>query len=35
MPELKLLFLQMAVILAAARVMAAAIRRIGQPEVIG
>jgi Kef-type K+ transport system membrane component KefB len=35
MPELKLLFLQMAVILASARLMAAALRRVGQPEVIG
>jgi Kef-type K+ transport system membrane component KefB len=35
MPELKLLFLQMAVILTAARLMAAAFRSIGQPEVIG
>lgn len=35
MPELKLLFLQMAVILATARLMAAAFRRAGQPEVIG
>jgi Kef-type K+ transport system membrane component KefB len=35
MPELKLLFLQMAVILAAARLMAAAFRFAGQPEVIG
>jgi len=35
MPELKLLFLQMAVILAAARVMAALFRRFGQPEVMG
>jgi Kef-type K+ transport system membrane component KefB len=35
MPELKLLFLQMAVILATARLMAAAFRFAGQPEVIG
>jgi len=35
MPELKLLFLQMAVILTAARLMTAAFRSIGQPEVIG
>jgi Kef-type K+ transport system membrane component KefB len=35
MPELKLLFLQMAVILAAARLMGVAFRFIGQPEVIG
>jgi len=35
MPELKLLFLQMAVILAAARLMAVAFRFIGQPAVIG
>jgi Kef-type K+ transport system membrane component KefB len=35
MPELKLLFLQMAVILTAARLLASAFRRIGQPAVIG
>lgn len=35
MPELKLLFLQMAVILTAARLMAVAFRFIGQPAVIG
>ena len=35
MPELKLLFLQMAVILTAARLMATTFRFIGQPEVIG
>jgi Kef-type K+ transport system membrane component KefB len=35
MPELKLLFLQMAVILGAARLAAAAFRFAGQPEVIG
>jgi Kef-type K+ transport system membrane component KefB len=35
MPELKLLLLQMAVILTAARLMAVAFRFIGQPEVIG
>jgi Kef-type K+ transport system membrane component KefB len=35
MPELKLLFLQMAVILVAARLMAAAFRFVGQPAVIG
>jgi hypothetical protein len=35
MPELKLLFLQMAVILATSRLMAAAFRFAGQPEVIG
>src|ERR1039458_3542920 len=35
MPELKLLFLQMAVILMTARLMAVAFRFIGQPEVIG
>ena len=35
MPELKLLFLQMAVILTAARLMAVAFRFIGQPEVMG
>jgi len=35
MPELKLLFLQMAAILAAARVMASFARFLGQPEVIG
>jgi Kef-type K+ transport system membrane component KefB len=35
MPELKLLFLQMAVILAAARLMAALARRVGQPAVVG
>ena len=35
MPELKLLFLQMAVILTTARLMAVAFRFIGQPEVMG
>jgi Kef-type K+ transport system membrane component KefB len=35
MPELKLLFLQMAVILAAARLMAMMFGRIGQPAVVG
>ena len=35
MPELKLLFLQMAAILTAARLMAVAFRFIGQPAVIG
>jgi len=35
MPELKLLFLEMAVILATARLMAVAFRFIGQPEVMG
>ena len=35
MPELKLLFLQMVVILTAARLMAVAFRFIGQPAVIG
>jgi len=35
MPELKLLLLQMAVILTAARLMAAAVRFIGQPAVVG
>ena len=35
MPELKLLFLQMATILTAARLMAVAFRFIGQPAVIG
>src|SRR5437588_494674 len=35
MPELKLLFLQMAVILVTARLMAAALRFIGQPGVVG
>ncbi len=35
MPELKLLFLQMAVILGAARLMAMALRLVGQPEVVG
>jgi Kef-type K+ transport system membrane component KefB len=35
MPELKLLFLEMAVILTTARLMAVAFRFIGQPEVIG
>lgn len=35
MPELKLLFLQMAAILTAARLMAVAFRLIGQPAVIG
>ena len=35
MPELKLLFLQMAVILTAARLMAAAFRFVGQPAVVG
>lgn len=35
MPELKLLFLQMAVILVAARLMAAAFRFVGQPGVVG
>lgn len=35
MPELRLLFLQMAVILAAARLMAVAFRAIGQPAVVG
>ena len=35
MPELKLLFLQMAAILTAARMMAVAFRFIGQPAVIG
>jgi Kef-type K+ transport system membrane component KefB len=35
MPELKLLFLQMAVVLATARLMARASRFFGQPEVIG
>jgi len=35
MPELKLLFLQMAVILTTVRLMAVAFRFVGQPEVIG
>jgi Kef-type K+ transport system membrane component KefB len=35
MPELKLLFLQMAVILTTVRLTAAAFRFVGQPEVIG
>jgi Kef-type K+ transport system membrane component KefB len=35
MPELKLLFLQMAVILVTARLMAVASRSLGQPEVVG
>jgi len=35
MPEIKLLFLQMAVVLATARLMAVAFRYIGQPEVMG
>lgn len=35
MPELKLLFLQMAVVLATARIVSAAFRRIGQPGVVG
>lgn len=35
MPELKLLFLQMAVILVAVRLTAAAFRFLGQPEVVG
>jgi len=35
MPELKLLFLEMAVILTTARLMAVAFRFIGQPEVMG
>ena len=35
MPELKLLFLQMAVVLISARVLAFGFRRIGQPAVIG
>jgi Kef-type K+ transport system membrane component KefB len=35
MPELKLLFLQMAAVLTAARLMAVAFRFIGQPAVIG
>jgi Kef-type K+ transport system membrane component KefB len=35
MPELKLLFLQMAVILMTVRLMAIAFRFVGQPEVIG
>lgn len=35
MPELKLLFLQMAVILATVRLMAVAFRLVGQPEVMG
>jgi len=35
MPELKLLFLQMAVILTTARLIAVAFRFIGQPEVMG
>ena len=35
MPELKLLFLQMAVILLAARLMSAAFRFVGQPGVVG
>jgi Kef-type K+ transport system membrane component KefB len=35
MPELKLLFLQMAVILATARLMAAAFQWLGQPGVVG
>jgi Kef-type K+ transport system membrane component KefB len=34
-PELKLLFLEMAVILVTARVVAAAFRRVGQPGVVG
>jgi Kef-type K+ transport system membrane component KefB len=35
MPELKLLFLQMAVIISAARLMAVVFRSVGQPPVIG
>jgi Kef-type K+ transport system membrane component KefB len=35
MPELNLLFLQMAIILATARLMALALRYVGQPEVVG
>ena len=35
MPELKLFFLQMAIILVAAKVFAAAFRLIRQPEVVG
>ena len=35
MPELKLLFLQMTVILVTARLMAVAVRYVGQPEVVG
>ena len=35
MPELKLLFLQMAVILVTARLMAAAFQWLGQPGVVG
>src|SRR5579859_3993281 len=35
MPELKLLFLQMLVVLLAARLVAAAFRFIGQPGVVG
>ncbi len=35
MPELKLLFLQMAVILGSARLLALAARRLRQPEVVG
>lgn len=35
MPELKLLFLQMTVILLSARLMAAALKFVGQPEVVG
>src|SRR6185437_6000538 len=35
MPELKLLFLQMAVVLGSARLMAAAFRMIRQPAVVG
>lgn len=35
MPELKLLFLQMTVILTTARLMAIALRLVGQPEVVG
>ena len=35
MPDLKLLFLQMAVILATARLTAIAVRFVGQPAVVG
>ena len=35
MPDLKLLFLQMMVILMTARLMAAAAKFVGQPEVVG
>jgi Kef-type K+ transport system membrane component KefB len=35
MPELKLLFLQMAVVLVAAKLLGAAFRLIRQPEVVG